>query len=410
MKVSIHRISIGNLQTAIRHLKLKNFKTVFEKRINNFNHLFMLSSPEPVMPTWLKECMYFIENSHLSKDEKEQIKSFKTTNLAGVLFVYNLTYAYCITFGSVFLILKTFFDYEFSLSLAERLVNPNLIKHKGSKYITSKKDQVLTSYKNSTEIEFDIGESFNILKGELSRSTEKYGKLATFGNSFQINPNITLENISDLIKEIELDLKKNADFQIPRISKEKDKTIIENLNKELYGVLRDSNVNQHKIYFNEYAALEGNSFTSVDIFNKYAYVRKYRKSKKIIEELTLNGLEKYLQSESIDKNTIDILNDIVIHFEPENDPQNSITKKLLKIVSYISKKNQHIFQNGEWWIFNHEYIKKLNGYLDKISICEGEIKSIPKNITEDALSIDLTDKHGYTLLDKKNLCTLPLKL
>ena len=401
MRLSIHKISLKNKDIAIKLLKSKKYKILYEKKINSFTHTFIISNPKNVRPIWLDDCSFFIDNADIPEKEKELLRTYKSSNISGALFVNNLTYSYCLTFGSSFLILKSLFDSEFSLFLAERLIDPNLIKHKGSRYITSKKNQVLTSYKHNTDIEYDIGESFNIIKGDLLDAA-KYGKTASFGSSFQINPNIQIEKISEIIKGIESDLGQNTALQIPRISKETNKDKKEELEKELAEEIKVGK-SIHGIFFDEFTAIEENNFASMDRYVKYIYVKKYRKSKQIINELSLQNIRQYFISQSIDVKTINILSDVTIHYEPQNETEDSISIKLSKLIFYISKKNQHIYQNGDWWTFNHEYIKRIDLYLNKINIVKGEIDTIPKGKDEGELNTELAKNHGYILLDKKNI-------
>ncbi|HEN4765369.1 TPA: TIGR04141 family sporadically distributed protein, partial [Legionella pneumophila] len=170
-----------------------------KKEIDGFTlTLFISKNPKQVDIWWVD---LYDEYLDVIEDKPKNKVYF------GVFLISNESLLYAVSMGKSHFYLKEFCDLDFGINMAERIADNSNLKLKNSKLFGSKRNKSIISYQNNSEFEYDSGESIHFLKSE-SIDKNIWGKMVSFGNSIQIELDITPDKLPDIVLNIESELKK----------------------------------------------------------------------------------------------------------------------------------------------------------------------------------------------------------
>ncbi len=387
MKINIFRIQADKYELLLKkfdEIKLVNKSSI---TVNDWNCSFYLSeNPEILEIPWVKDY------KDILSDEIIQNKIYFAVYLCkkdGNIFA--------ITYGKSHFYVRNFCEFEFGLNMATRIGNENDVKQVASKRFAGKKKKEIKSFTSNTKLDNESGESVDYISSSIIESKQQdFGKNSKFGNSLIISrQDLKVDLIPHLLDQIITTLEEEQKFILPKTDEIKNKDDILRYDQELLSKII-LQTNEEITTINDSHDLIGVDFVFSGS-DKYCYTFRKKISEQF-DELTLDDLRKFINSNIINKDSI-----FNIKVQIENENQNIYTKKLKEYIEYTIDNENIVLQNGKWIKFNEKYVNQINEFVDSIEIepTEDEFKVITKTET-DFYKEKKTDLHSlnYRVSDK----------
>ncbi|HHT9854125.1 TPA: DUF6119 family protein, partial [Legionella pneumophila] len=317
-----------------------------KKEIDGFTlTLFISKNPKQVDIWWVD---LYDEYLDVIEDKPKNKVYF------GVFLISNESLLYAVSMGKSHFYLKEFCDLDFGINMAERIADNSNLKLKNSKLFGSKRNKSIISYQNNSEFEYDSGESIHFLKSE-SIDKNIWGKMVSFGNSIQIELDITPDKLPDIVLNIESELKKDPRIILPRANKVEDIKKIGELDIKLVReILTDSDADLQATE----TTLSGVDFIFLD---KSEYSFLYNRKLHSMPELSIEILREFVRKNAI--NLEDDINKIKIKTADENNK--GFTSPLKNFIDYIDG-DRFFLLDGKWYQFNQNYLSFLQHQIDNL--------------------------------------------
>ncbi|GIL19446.1 DUF6119 family protein [Candidatus Jettenia sp. AMX1] len=343
-KYNIYRIEKSKESSLIEKLQTIGLSLARKKSINGFTLSFYFSKePEDIDIWWVD-----LYKDYFSSDNKPKNKAY-----FGVFLISNSTLSYAISMGKSHFYLKDFCDTDFGINLAERIADDNNLKLKNSKLFGGKRSKTIISYQENSEIEYDSGESIHYVKAK-TINKDKWGEIASFGNSTQLHLKILPDNLPELVQAIEEELRKNPRIILPRATSVVDSTKIVELDQKLaQEILNSTNAGLQPAE----ATVSGVDFIFLGK-NQYSFI--LGRQRQDIEELSLSALHNFINRYNI--NLVANINNIRVKVSDEN---NKGYAKPLKFFFDFVDDEKHFLLDGKWHVFNQNYIEFLMKQIDE---------------------------------------------
>ena len=393
MRLNIFKVDKDAVSNLIVELEKEQYSPKADQTIDEYSLILYLRKKETPNRSWVDFYKEMLSDEALS----EYTDNISSDNVSGALIVESDTSCFIIAHGRSHFLIRKFCDCNFGLDLAERIANPSELKMKHSQTFSSSGKKDITSYsiKRNLDNSYEYGEAFNYIKCKTTDKTQ-WGETVDFGESacFTVGKYLpgTLNDIANLIRRIEVALKKESLFAIPRYRKVKDKVLIEKLEAELSKHFLDY---ISRIETADYW-LTGVSF---NFGNEARYRLKFRGSElsEIKESLSAEDVRSIINTNQKKiKNRIDL---VKVEFVDENDEfLYSIPLKESMQISLEYKGHYYVLYYSEWVEFSESYINFIQNQVDEI-----EFYIIDNNgLGETALIAEYAKKPQYTQLHKKN--------
>lgn len=349
-----------------------------QKTVDGFTlSLYLSQEPEEIDIWWTD--LYV---DYLGPDEKPKNKAY-----FAVFLISNASSLYAISMGKSHFYLKDYCDCDFGINLAERIADNRHLKLKNSKLFGGKKSKTIISYQENSEFEYDSGESIHYVKAK-TMDAEKWGEVASFGNSAQLHREIIPDDLPELVKSIEEELQKEAKILLPRATAISDEIKIVELDRKLtQEILNSSNAGLQP----SEATVSGVDFIFLDK-NQYRFIFD-RHGHDIEGELNLAALREFINLQSIDLPTS--INEIKVKVSDEHNK--GYIKPLKYFLDYVDDE-RHFLLDRKWHVFNQNYIDYLKKQIDERIIFERlNINFSNSAFTQwrDGLSDEDRTAHGY---------------
>ncbi len=317
-----------------------------QKNIDGFTLSFYLSErPHPVPIWWVELYREFLPAGTNPK------------NLAhfAVLIISNANLCYAISMGKTHFYLKDFCDINFGINLAERIADEKHLKLKNSKLFGGKRNKAIVAYQANSELEFDSGESIQFIKAK-TIDPERWGEVASFGNSVLLKLDLSSDDLPDLVLAIERELEEAPKMLIPRATAVTDPVKLNELDRKLTKTI---------------LAIESGSsiqaaeptVSGVDFIflNKsdYRFIFNGR-GEDVNGELTIDALRDFASRHSID--LAQSINDIKVKISDEND--RGFTHPVKFFLDFTDD-DRFFLLDGVWHEFNQNYIDFLKKQVDE---------------------------------------------
>lgn len=287
--------------------------------------------------------------------------SIKTVSSPKAVLVIEHNYGiiYAITFGHAFFLVDKYCDRDFGFAFGRKLEYEEI---KTTTLTTPglRRNKVVNTYINYSELEFESGESFAKLKAKeiLPDGFSLYKPSLEIGTSIRFNTESdSLDRIIELISHVEEALKNPEDkCKIPVFSKITDKDYIAKLEKMLRDQIRQG---QAVINISE---LDIVGVTEVFNNNDGTFMLKYKRHEKEISVLNAESIREFCEENSIDyeSNVLDIR---VVSFYNGEPVENRLVHDM---IDYIIDDEQILLSKGIWYKYNDDYLEYLRDSLAEI--------------------------------------------
>ncbi len=294
----------------------------------------------------------------LREFNKESICAISSPK-AVLVIEHNYDAIYAITFGHAFFLVDKFCDRDFGFSFGRKLQYEEI---KTTTLTTPglKRNKVVNTYINYSELEFDSGESFAKLKAKEAIPDEfnLYKPSLEIGTSIRFNTeNNSLNNIIDLICCVEKTIENEEDkCKIPVFGKINDKELISKLEKILRQQIRQGQAN---INISE---LDIIGVTEIFNNNDGTFLLKFKRHEKEVSTLSADSIREFCNENNInfDNNVLDIK--IVSYYNGESIE----TRSIHDMIDYIIDDEKILLSKGIWYRYNDDYLEYLKNSLAEI--------------------------------------------
>lgn len=289
---------------------------------------------------------------------KESITAIPSPK-AVLVIEHNYETIYAITFGHSFFLVDKYCDRNFGFSFGRKLEYEEI---KTTTLTTPglRRNKVVNTYINYSELEFESGESFAKLKAKeiLPDGFSLYKPSLEIGTSIRFNTDRdSLDRIIELICHVEEALKNPEDkCKIPVFSKITDKDYIAKLEEMLRDQIRQG---QAVINISE---LDIIGVTEVFNNNDGTFMLKYKRHEREISVLNAESIREFCEDNSIDydSNVLDI--SVVSFYNGESVE----TRVVHDMIDYIIDDEQILLSKGVWYKYNDDYLEYLRDSLAEI--------------------------------------------
>lgn len=381
-RYNIYRIPKQREKELIEKLESVGLEAVCNQEIGDFTFiLFFSKEPDEVDIWWTETYKDFLPN----------IDSPKNKIYFGTMLVTSKNSCYAISLGKSHFYLRQFCDPDFGLDLAERIIDPDNLKIKNSKFYKSKKSKSIISYHDGSEFSSDSGESMHYLKGKVL-DTAVWGKTASFGSSAQFSLELQPIDLPDLIIKIEQELAKPSTFKVPRVVIVDDEAKIKELDQKLTTALleakEDSSVSVEEF------KVSGVNFIFPDEDEYTLRLKGHKKLK--VGSLSVESLRTFIEKEGI--NLHDSINDIKVYVHREFG--RDYYQPLKFYLDFVDDEDCYCLIDGQWYKFNQSYLDYLKKEVDTIKIEYDENFDIQEDVDEDSFNNARQEKDGFIKFDK----------
>ncbi|MEX2514956.1 MAG: DUF6119 family protein [Candidatus Paceibacterota bacterium] len=370
---NIYKISEENIQDLFKKFSKVGLKKQKNNNLGGYSMTFYISkNPDPSEVWWLDLCEDFLEDQG----------DYKNKSQFGALVAEKEDEYYVVSFGKTYFYLQQFCDPDFGLNFAERILDPESIKMKNSKFYKSIKSKTITSYISESIITFDSGESIGYLKG-IPDDEEKYGSKVHCGTSAKFSLDITLIELPEVLDNIRKDLKKDPIFSIPRAQKITEEREIEELDKKLAEKIMEADISM-----DEFSVLGVNFIFQSDY--RYKLYKVYQEvNESEAGDISIKDLQDFVSS-----NDMEIPRDFSkIKVKVFKDTGNQFTKSIKELLDY-SDDERNCLVDGRWYKFNESYLDSLKSEVDKIDLEYGAEHDISSGVGEDEF-IEMLENNDY---------------
>lgn len=274
---------------------------------------------------------------------------------------HNYETIYAVTFGHAFFLVDKYCDRDFGFAFGRKLEYEEI---KTTTLTTPglRRNKVVNTYINYSELEFDSGESFAKLKAKeiLSDGFSLYKPSLEIGTSIRFNTDSdSLERIIELICHVEGALKNPEDkCKIPVFSKITDKDYIAKLEKMLQDQIRQGQAN---INISE---LDIIGVTEVFNNNDGIFKLKYNRNEQDISTLNEESIRGFCKKFDIDFDN-EVLDIKVISY---NNGESIETSTIHDMIDFIIDSEKCLLSKGIWYRYNDDYLTYLRDSLSEIPI------------------------------------------
>ena len=283
------------------------------------------------------------------------------SNPKGILVIKEGAEMFACTYGFSYFIVDKFCDTDFAFDFARRirykevktttLLSPNL-----------KRNKVVNTYLDYSNLEFDSGESFAKLKVkvDLPEDFTIFGASLEAGHSikFEISDN-TVDCVLGVIIYVRNKIANaNIIYRIPVFKKVKDKEVIAVLDQHLKSSLEE---NPLAVNLSELDIIG-----VTEIFNKNdsMFAIKCGTKEDTVSELTAEEILSFVEQNSLQLHEVFERIKIISFF-------NSVsvrTDSLYNLIDYTDDVERCVLSKGKWYHFNEDYLGYLEASLDEIAV------------------------------------------
>lgn len=342
-KYNIYKINKPKEAALLNKLEAVGLSLSGQKSIDDYTlSLYLSKKPEDIDIWWVD----------LYKGYVDSEITLKNKAYFAVFLISSPSLLYAISMGKSHFYLKDYCDLDFGINLAER-ITANDLKLKNSKLFGGKKSKTIVSYQENSEFEYDSGESINYVKAK-TIDKDKWGEVASFGNSVQLHLNLTPDDIKGVVTRIEEELQKAPKINLPRAAVVTDEAKIAELDEKLaQEILNTTNAGLQSAE----ASVSGVDFIFRD---KSQYRFLFERHKQDIQgELNLSALREFINGNSI--NLASNIN--LIKVKASDEYNKGYTKPLKYFLDFVDDE-RHFLLDGKWHIFNQNYIAFLQKQVD----------------------------------------------
>ncbi len=272
-------------------------------------------------------------------------------------------FCYVVSYGNAHFYIGRYCDYNFGVSVAERVIDLGSIKSQQNVSHGNTLSKTHFDYLRNTPISYDGGEIPTYIKGK-SIDKETWGESVNCGTSAQFKwPQAPLE-ISDKLIAIDNALKVESAIKLPRLTPLDDildSEKIDSLYLKLSQSIAEYDPNNSTDYFNVPSFyLLGTRIIQTD-FSKFKITCNHKKAE-YSGELSIEALKDFIENANIDiYEHIRKINIAVDYSVTQWTPLRPVTEYL----EYITDDN-FCLRNGKWCSFNTAYVDQVLSDISRL--------------------------------------------
>lgn len=352
-KFNLYKINPEQKPNLVIKLESVGLTKTGSKTINGFTLDFYFSNdPDEIDIWWVDVYKDFLGGFELPKNQIY----FAT------LLIYNNSVVYAVSLGKSHFYLKNFCDLDFGLNLAERIIDEANLKIKNSKFYKSKKNKIITTYQEGSEIDFDSGESMHYIKAKTIDEVT-WGKSASFGHSAQFSLEIQPDELTEFVTKIENTLKQAAKIRLPKVVAVQNEETIKRLDDLLVKTIIPSDDKTSEVAIDD-ISLSGVDFIFSDQYLYSFYVLGVRDSQTEKGDLTLDKFRDFVDNNDIDPK--EQINNIRV--KVHNEHGRDFSKPVKEFLDFVEEKERFCLIDGRWYQFNQSYVDFLQSEVNKIEV------------------------------------------
>ena len=388
-----------------------NLYKIDKNKIGGFNvslsERMKLVATETITKTFEEQQREFICSLYLSASSGEKtvswdwlLRAFKQGSIntqsqpRAVLVITCGENKYAVTYGHAFFLVDKYCDRDFGFSFGRKLGYEE-IKTTALTAPGQKRNKVVNTYIDYSELEFDSGESFAKLKAKevLPDGFSLYKPTIEIGTSVRfVTENDSLETVIDLIVHVEKTATKNDVCKIPVFCKVADNDYIQKLEQKLKEDIKQG------ITSVNISELDIIGVTEIFNNNDSTFQLRYGHHKKDVSDLNEDTLCEFCKEKGIDYYS-KVLEIKVINYC--NGEQVS-TSTVHDIIDYTIDSEKCLLAKGVCYRYNDDYLAYLRDSLAEIDVeYHPEYDFIKGTYTERSFNVARAKDDGFENLDRK---------
>ena len=302
---------------------------------------------------WTKTYRDFLDGAELPKN----------IVYSAAFFVYSDEFCYAAALGKTYFQIKNYCDLDFGINMAQRIA-ADRVKIKNSKFFKSRRNRVTSNYQAGNRIEFDSGESLDMIRAS-TIDPALWGGEANFGASVQFSIDISPDQLPAFIKRIEAALARPARMDLPKVIAIRDAVKSKDLDAELVRTLAGEDHGRIVLIANENC--------QYSFYLQGAYGELSDKG-----EFDKKALQNFFNSQNI--NLLEQINEIKVRvYDPEGRER---SKNLKALIDFHDEEGRVCLIDGKWYRYNQSFDNFLRREADSIAVEKNKAAAEGKNLDE----------------------------
>lgn len=271
---------------------------------------------------------------------------------------------FIVSYGNAHFYISNYCEYNFGVSIAERLINLDSVKSQQNVSQGSKISKTYMDYFTGATLTYRSGEIPTYIRGN-SINKKDWGDVINCGTSAQFKWEEKPTEIGNKLNLLSMVLDTKANISLPRLIKldeDEDADKIDELNKKLaasiatYDKMQPMSalVNVPSFYMAGTKLIQNDSVKFKLSCN--------HKRKEYDGELSIAAINEFLQEKQLDINNV--IKNINISVEYANDSWTP-PKPITEYIEFVTDDN-FCLRNGNWCSFNNAYLERIFSEANRI--------------------------------------------
>lgn len=266
---------------------------------------------------------------------------------------------YALTFGNAFYHVDKYSDKSFAFSIGRKF-DYKKIKSTAQANPNSNRNKTVISYLKSDRFEYDSGESFIKIKGEIVLE-EDFG---LFGSNIEIGSSIkfdvedpSLDKCLQILLYLNELITKDDITKIPIFVKVTDDNFKAELDARLAEDFKRGNF---AITFSDFDII---GTQEVFYSASQGYTIKYKRNRKDVETINETVLRDFCEEKGLDFNEVAL--DLRISARSDS---NFTEYEIRNLIDYTNEEEQCVLLKGDWYRYNDDYLDELDASMDEFEV------------------------------------------
>lgn len=282
----------------------------------------------------------------------------------GALICTNETTCFIISYGNAHFYVSNYCDYNFGISVAERLINLDSVRAQQNVSHGSKLSKMHMDYFSGASLSYRSGEIPTYVRGK-SINKDEWGDIINCGTSAQFKWEEKPLEIGGKLKKLEEAMNAASSITLPRLTQlddEQDNDKISSLFRQLAQAIDEYNGSKQNSNFVNVPSfyMVGTKIVQNDSI-RFKLSCNYKRAE-YDAELSIAAIKNFLEEKQL--NVYDVIERINITVEYGNDQWTS-SKSLIDYIEFITADN-FCLRDGKWCSFNLAYAERILQEANKI--------------------------------------------
>ena len=264
---------------------------------------------------------------------------------------------FVVSYGNAHFYVSNYCDYNFGISVAERLIDLENVRAQQNVSHGSKLSKIHMDYFSGAFLSYRSGEIPTYIRGK-SINKDDWGEIINCGTSAQFKWEEKPLEIGKKLRDLEAVMKESSSVTLPRLTQlddEQDSDKISNLFQQLAKAIDEYDESKRKSSLVNVPSfyMVGTKIVQNDSI-RFKLSCNYKRAQ-YDGELSIASIKTFLDEKQL--NVYGVIEDINIAVEYGND-QWTNSKPLIEYIEFITADN-FCLRNGKWCSFNSAYIDRI---------------------------------------------------